>query len=123
MKTIFFLDDSSEFLSLVKLLIERKCDCQTVTSSSYDQALQNEGPILDSDLAFLDINLGDESHSGLDVYRWLREKGYQKPVYFLTGHGKNSPDVQAAEALGQQVKVLTKPIPNKELMDLIGRTA
>lgn len=118
MKTIFFLDDSPEFLFLVQKYIEHESGCKALTAESYDKTVLNEAPVMSSDMAFLDINLGSDVPSGIDVYLWLREKGYKKPIYFLTGHGANSVEVKKAAALGD-VKILTKPLPHKTLLKLI----
>jgi FixJ family two-component response regulator len=118
MKTIFFLDDSTDFLMLAQMFVEATCDSKAITCDSYENALLNEPSILASDMAFLDINLGPRKPSGIDVYRWLQTKGYKKPIYFLTGHGKESPEAQAAEALGG-ASLLTKPLPNQELRRII----
>lgn len=118
MKTVFFLDDSQEFLYLMKLFVEKNCNCQTITTTSYQDTLSHEASILNSDLAFLDINLGFSDKSGLDVYRWLKQKGYQKPIYFLTGHAKDSIEANEAAALSGAL-VINKPIAPNELKKMI----
>ncbi len=119
MKTIFLLDDSRDFLSMMKIFVQARCGCGVFTATSYESTVGNEDSVLKSDMAFLDINLGPEKQTGVDVYHWLRGHGYRRPIYFLTGHAKMSPEVQQAEALGDVV-VLTKPIPSQDLKGLIG---
>lgn len=119
MKTIFFLDDSEDFLEIAKIFVETSGDYRALTSKSYDETLTHEDEVLHSDVAFLDINLGPNSPSGIQVFRWLRQKGYSHPIYFLTGHAKNSAEVQAAQAEGN-VSVLTKPFSPEKLLQLIG---
>ncbi|MES2855679.1 MAG: response regulator [Bdellovibrionota bacterium] len=118
MKTVLFLDDSADFLSLVKIFVERRCECKALTLISYEDFIAHEKAVLESDIAFLDINLGPNSPSGIEAFHWLRKNGYAKPIYFLTGHAKNSPMVLEAEAL-HDVKVLSKPLPNHELKALL----
>lgn len=119
MKTIFFLDDSEDFLEIAKMFVENSGDYRAITSKSYKESLLLEREILASNVAFLDINLGLHEPSGVQVFRWLREKGYNHPIYFLTGHAKNSAEVQAAQAEGN-VSVLTKPFSPEKLLHLIG---
>lgn len=116
-KTVFFLDDNQDYLNVVTMFVERSCGHHVLAANSYENTVADYKRILNSDLAFLDINLGSDQYSGVDVYRWMKENGYKKQIYFLTGHGKDSFEVQKAEALG--AVVLTKPFPNSELKALI----
>lgn len=117
-KKVFFLDDDQDFLEVVKMFVELNTNSQVMTADTYDATIALKQAILDSDLIFLDINLGRGRFSGLDVCRWFRENGYQKKIYFLTGHAKNSTEVRAVESL-DQVGVLTKPYPFDDLLSLI----
>lgn len=119
MKTVFFLDDDPDYLFLVKRFTENRCHCHVLTAKSFDETVRNENNILNADIAFLDINLGADSPSGVEVFRRLRAHGFDKPIYFLTGHARNSPEIKAAESLGE-VKVLSKPIRPLVLQELIG---
>jgi FixJ family two-component response regulator len=69
-------------------------------------------------MAFLDINLGPAQPSGVDAYRWLRDKGFNKPIFFLTGHASTYPLVAEAELLGD-AKVLSKPCKPEDLIAII----
>lgn len=70
------------------------------------------------DLAVLDVNLGANNPTGLDVYRWLIDHGYEGRVVFFTGHGQSDPAVQAALAL-PNVELLSKPVPLEQLARLV----
>lgn len=118
MKKIFFLDDDKELLDLMVLLTETCCKSSAVSCDSLEDVVRSSDQVLNTNMAFLDINLGPQKPSGLEVYRWLRKQGYQKPIYFLTGHGANAPEVIEAKALGA-VRVLTKPLPTHDLQSLI----
>ena len=77
---------------------------------------QDAGRALSADLAILDINLGPEQPSGVDVYDWLNEHRFRGRVVFLTGHATSHPAVQ--EAIRRGNVVLRKPIAPAELLRL-----
>lgn len=119
MKSVFFLDDNLEFLQVMRVFAEASCDCKSVLASNLDEMILKTDEILKCELAFLDINLGPNMPSGIQAYRWMRSIGYNKPVYFLTGHAVDS--IEAREALQfDEAHVLRKPIPAHELRELIG---
>jgi response regulator RpfG family c-di-GMP phosphodiesterase len=118
MKKIFFLDDSPDFLFLAKKFVENRCDCLALTTENFESTKKNESSILDTDIAFLDINLGANSPSGVDVYHWMRNKGYKKPIYFLTAHAESSSEIRSIEASGE-VTVLSKPLRPDTLKNII----
>lgn len=119
MKSVFFLDDNLEFLQVMRVFAEASCNCKPILASNFDEMIQNADAILKCEVAFLDINLGPNMPSGIQAYRWMRSQGYKKPVYFLTGHAVDSSE--AREALEfDEAHVLRKPIPARELIDLIG---
>jgi len=70
------------------------------------------------DLALIDINLGAGQPSGVEVYRWLRARGFGGRIFFLTGHAMNSPFVAEAVRLGD-AQVLSKPIRPDRLIRLL----
>lgn len=119
MKTVFFLDDSQELLEVMKVFAETSCDCQTILASSLDEMFSKEEAILKCDIAFLDINLGSLQPSGIQAYRWMRSLGYNKPVYFLTGHAVNSDEAREALAF-EEAQLLRKPVPAQNIIQLIG---
>lgn len=76
---------------------------------------------LETDVAFLDVNLGPDQPSGVDAYLWLQERGYRGEIVLLTGHGRAHPLVRAAERLG--VRVLEKPLDGGLLESFAGEEA
>jgi FixJ family two-component response regulator len=60
-------------------------------------------------LAVLDINLGPNVPSGVDVYHWLETAQFAGKVVFLTGHGSDDPRVKEAARIAG-ARILTKPI-------------
>jgi FixJ family two-component response regulator len=86
--------------------------------SSYQELLDNQEQALKTDLAILDINLGENKPSGLDAEQWLRQNSYQGKVLFLTGHGKTNPLV--IQAVKQRLaEVIEKPLGLNHLFELI----
>lgn len=68
------------------------------------------------DVALLDINLGTGQPSGVDVAKWLKERGYSPRIIFITGHAPEHPLVSAAGDTGH---VLEKPVPPAELLRIV----
>jgi FixJ family two-component response regulator len=117
-RTILVLDDSEDLLQLTSLVVEHMCGCKAVTAKSMGDVQRLGDTALACHLAILDINLGPGEPSGVDVYRWLRDRGFRHPIYFLTGHAATFPLVAEAERLGD-AKVLNKPMPAAELVRLV----
>ena len=65
-------DDLRELLvELVTVAFERRC----VGVGSYEELVALGEEALGCGVAILDINLGPNRPSGIDAYRWLRQKG------------------------------------------------
>jgi DNA-binding response OmpR family regulator len=110
-------DDRDLRMILCELFNAHGARCVGVSSVDELKDLVTEGGLA-FDLAILDVNLGEGRPSGVDAYRWLREQGYSGRVVFMTGHGRTSPSVADAMALG--VGVLEKPVPVHDLLGLFG---
>jgi len=118
-KTVFFLDDSQELLEVMKVFAETSCNSQAILASNFDDMFTQAEAILKCDMAFIDINLGIHQPSGVQAYRWMRSLGYNKAVFFLTGHSVDSEEAREALTF-DKAKVLRKPIPAQDLIQLIG---
>lgn len=118
MRSIFFLDDSEDYLEVIKVFVQAACDYEAITCANIENMQSRIDEILKSEMAFLDINLGLNQPSGIQAYRWLRSQGYNKPVFFLTGHGKDSDEAKQA-SIFEEVRVIQKPIPPQDFRDLI----
>jgi len=106
---VIFLDDDSELRAVVVELIEligARCDAIASMQELQDRLGRSDGSY---DVAILDINLGPRVPSGLEAYRWLREKGFSGRIAFLTGHARSHPLVEEAYRLGDAM-VYAKPI-------------
>lgn len=110
---IVILDDSADLRAIMTLLIKSKLheDCFSVAKMS--EVIANKEVILASQLAILDINLGEEEPSGVDVYNWLKENAFKGKVFFLTGHARSHPLV--AKACDSGAQVWSKPIVTDDI--------
>ncbi len=75
---------------------------------SYEEFRIKGEEVLRSAIVFLDINLGFGRKSGIDAYRWLKERNFEGEIVFLTGHAASHPLVQEATRI-PGVTLLTKP--------------
>jgi DNA-binding response OmpR family regulator len=118
MRRIFVLEDDADLRHLLcqVLLLGGASGC--VPLASYAELRAREAEALASDLALIDINLGPDVPSGIDAYRWLRERDFAGEIVFLTGHARAHPLVrQAVEIPG--VRLLDKPVASETLMALV----
>ena len=86
-------------------------------AASFEDVLGQADKILQVRLAILDVNLGAERPSGVEVYRWLRSRDFSGHVVFLTGHAATHPLVEQARSI-EGAQVLTKPVTAGKLVDL-----
>ena len=120
---VLLLEDDADQLEVLAILLSLECGRESVLARSYDELTRLGDVPLACELALLDVNLGPEQPSGLDAYRWLRERGFAGRVCFLTGHARHHPLVVAALRMGD-VRVVEKPIETAELRKLVeGRGA
>jgi DNA-binding NtrC family response regulator len=69
-------------------------------------------------LALLDINLGPNEPSGLDVCAWLIAHDFAGHIIFMTGHAAGYPLVNDARAM-RGVAILQKPIDLRVIEGMI----
>jgi FixJ family two-component response regulator len=86
-------------------------------AASFEDLLGQADKVLQARLAILDVNLGAERPSGVEVYRWLKRRDFSGHVVFLTGHAATHPLVEQARSI-EGAEVLTKPITARKLVDL-----
>ncbi len=118
--TVLIVDDDDDLRETLAefLLTQGVRRCITATSLS-DVASRAEA-VLAADLAILDVNLGDYQSTGVDVCRWLRERGFAAPIVFLTGHAASDPRVVQASAM-PDTRVLSKPVTVEVIAKLVAR--
>ena len=114
---VIFLDDDPELRAVVVELLELlgvACDAIASVPELKDRLGGGNG----YDVAILDINLGPRVPSGLDAYRWLRERRFSGRIAFLTGHARSHPLVEEAHRLGDAL-VYAKPISLDSLRQIL----
>jgi DNA-binding NtrC family response regulator len=116
--TVLLLDDDTDALEMLEMALSLLCGCKCVHAQSYSELTRIADSALASTVALLDVNLGPRQPSGLDAYRWLRDRHYPGRVYFLTGHARSHPLVAQALAMGD-AKLLEKPIAADDLCALV----
>lgn len=117
--TILVMDDDIDLLEVLQETLVTLCKVeQVVTATSMDSVQQQKEKILDCKLAILDVNLGAERPSGVNVAQWLRDNGFTGQIVFLTGHAASDPEVLAATRM-PNTKVVAKPIGLPQLLGFV----
>jgi DNA-binding NtrC family response regulator len=117
---ILFLDDDQDLSATMRDVVEAigEGTHEFIAATSYQQLLELDSRALRTDLAILDINLGENSPSGVDAMDWLRRHNYSGHIVFLTGHARSHPLVIKA-ALSGGIEILEKPLDLSRLFELI----
>jgi DNA-binding NtrC family response regulator len=117
-RAVLLLEDDVDQLEIIALAIGTFCGRDCVLARSYLELTQLGDVALDTEVALLDINLGPGIENGLDAYRWLRGRGFQGRIYFLTGHARAHPQVAEALAVAD-AGVIEKPLAMEGLCEVI----
>jgi FixJ family two-component response regulator len=115
---VLLIDDDDDVRAAIAEILQILFNFDCLPLRGFDDLLQQAETALSCDFAILDINLGRDCRTGVDVHRWLREHGFDRPVFFLTGHASSHPDVQRARALGD-ARVVSKPIGVQQLAEML----
>lgn len=117
--TILVMDDDIDLLEVLQETLITLCKVnQVITATSMDAVQQQKDKILNCELAILDVNLGAERPSGVNVAEWLRANGFKGKIVFLTGHAVSDPEVLAATRM-PNTKVVAKPIGLPQLLGFV----
>ncbi len=117
MSRVIVLEDDEDLRSMLCQFFKVGGAERCLGVGSVAELQANEAAVLGCTLAILDVNLGPDMPSGLDAFRWLKERAFAGEIIFLTGHGRSHPLVKAAYEL-PNVRVLEKPIEPKVLRQL-----
>ena len=118
MLRVIVLEDDADLRTILCELLSLSGADACVSAGSVEEVRRQHAEALGCGLALLDINLGAGVPSGLDAYRWLKDKGFAGRTVFLTGHARSHPLVRQALEL-THVQVLSKPIESKVLLALV----
>lgn len=117
---VLYVEDNDDLrelvVELVTVVLQRRC----VGVASYEELVGLGEEALGCNVAILDINLGPNRRSGIDVYAWLRDMGYTGRIVFLTGHASTHPLVVEAKRIGD-AEIFSKPIDPDRLRSIIER--
>lgn len=110
---VIIVDDDASVREALLNLVESagyRATCFASTSELLEaDVVDNPGCLI------LDVRMPGKN--GLDLQNHLAERGNQKPIIFLTGHGDIPMTVQAMKA--GAVDFLTKPVRDQTLLDAI----
>jgi DNA-binding NtrC family response regulator len=118
--SVVLVDDDVDLCDAVGdvLLTVGVHECLAFASLAQVQARAYD--VLHSELAILDINLGYDNPTGVDVFNWLRGEGYTAPIVFMTGHATLDPRLAAALELPNTCLML-KPFSVDALVGALRR--
>lgn len=91
-KRVMIVDDEPDMLSMLKLVISKKCDCEIITASSGKIALQQMAET-EPDVVVTDIKMPDLD--GLTLLKKIGELDETISVVIMTGYGTIDMAVQA----------------------------
>ncbi len=102
------LDDDPDMCSLMQETFEGFSVTDVTICNSYEEVIELGEKILIYDIVFLDVNLGLGQKTGVDVFNWMSQLGFQNRVIFFTGHARSYPIL--VDALKRpHVALLEKP--------------
>lgn len=117
--TILVMDDDIDLLEVIQETLISLCQVeQVLIAKSLAEVQAQKEQILNCQLAILDVNLGAEKPSGINVAEWLREKGFKGKVIFLTGHAISDPEILSATRM-PDTRVVAKPIGLSQLLGFV----
>lgn len=116
--TVLFVDDDEDLREVMQEILARLGVRRVVTAGSLSEVQLRRDDALQCQLAILDINLGTNQPSGVNVYEWLEREGFAGRIIFLTGHASNDPRVREAASLNDAY-VASKPLSVAQLGGLI----
>lgn len=88
---ILLLDDDPDICALMRETFASFRLQDVTICNSYQDVISLKHNILNYDVIFLDVNLGLGRKTGVDVFNWIIEIGYQHKVIFFTGHARSYP--------------------------------
>ena len=115
-----FVDDDPDLLEVLREALSFMDHGNCICAGSLAQVKEQRAAVLGCQLAVVDINLGYNQPSGLDVVDWLRGEGFRGQIVFLTGHAADDPRVVAAVNVSG-AELVSKPLELDELECLIDR--
>jgi FixJ family two-component response regulator len=117
-ESVLVVDDDEDLLDTVSSVLYTAGVGRRVLAGSLAAVEQKAQEALACQLAILDVNLGEEQPTGVDVSFWLRQHGFTGAIVFLTGHAATDPRVVSAAAV-PNTRIIAKPINLSGLLELV----
>jgi DNA-binding NtrC family response regulator len=117
-RTLLIVDDDDDLRAVIEELFALTTHARAVSAAGLADVERLAAAALGCSIAILDINLGADQPSGIDVFNWLKRHDFSGKVVFLTGHADNHPLVKVASK-ESGVRVFKKPIEVDQLLDLV----
>ena len=117
-ESALIVDDDEDLRDTVSDVFALAGVKRRVLAASLADVVSQADAALASQLAVVDVNLGEGRPTGVEVSTWLREHGFGGAIIFLTGHATNDPRVAAAAAV-PNTRIMAKPISFGELTTLV----
>lgn len=111
---VLLVDDDEDLVEMFGLLF----GCHGIPhrrAHTLDEVKALGADLAEVTTAILDVNLGPNQPSGVDVAIWLHERHTMR-IVFITGHAPEHPLVRAAS--GEHGEVLEKPVPTNVLLEI-----
>jgi DNA-binding response OmpR family regulator len=118
LESVLIVDDDAELRDTISDVLAAAGVARRVLAPSLGEVERQADAALASRLAILDVNLGEGQPTGVEVSRWLRERGFRGAIVFLTGHAATDPRVIAAAAV-PNTRIVVKPISFAGLIALV----
>jgi DNA-binding NtrC family response regulator len=120
-KCVLIVDDDEDLRETLGDVLA-SFDACSVKIGSLREIERRSDELANCSLALIDINLGPDQPSGLDVCAWLIAHDFGGHIVFMTGHAAGYPLVRDAHAM-RGVAILQKPIDLRIIEGMIDRHA
>ena len=115
---VLILDDDYDLRTTLADMLHMVCDADCVKIADVPEMIAAADKVLDCDVAFIDVNLGNNKPSGIDAYHWLRDHGYSGRIVFLTGHARMQTVVDELDRSGS-AQFVPKPASLRTLCGIV----
>lgn len=116
-KKVLVLDDDKDLCTLM-LAVIKEMGMEGSCLRSFNDVSFLRRDQLNFSYAFLDINLGIDQPSGIDVYNWLKEREFKGKVIFFTGYAMSYPMLQNS-LKDPNVSLLKKPATIEKIQSVL----
>ena len=109
MTNVLVVDDDEDLCDAIMRLINTLGETRAVSAHSLEGVKKFGDDLSQFQFAFLDMNLGVNQPTGIDVYHWLQGHQFRGKLIFFTGHARSHPLLVEAARL-ENIEILEKPV-------------